>query len=204
MISSFLNLLSRVRQSVDRKLVERRWENLRARGMHIGKDVWLPATTVIDVEHCFLISIGDHCGFGGQCLILAHDAQMDEFLDAGRVGRVIIHESCHIGSRTIILPGVEIGPRTIVGAGSIVSRSLPPDSVCVGSPAKVVGTLSEYLDRHRAKLKAAAKFDYLEYIMDTTPEKSNELRAAVKSQDAYIVGGRTAELNGTGGTLRTG
>ena len=36
---------------------------------------------------------------GEECFILAHDAQMDEFLDAARIGRVIIHQSCHIGSR---------------------------------------------------------------------------------------------------------
>jgi acetyltransferase-like isoleucine patch superfamily enzyme len=59
-------------------------------------------------------------------LILAHDAQMDEFLDAGRIGRVVIRSHSHIGARTVILPGVEIGPRTIVGANSVVSQSLPP------------------------------------------------------------------------------
>ena len=47
--------------------------------------------------------------------ILAHDGQMDEFLDAGLIGKVTIHESCHFGSRTIILPNVEVGPRMIAG-----------------------------------------------------------------------------------------
>ena len=151
----------------------------------------------------FGLGIFDHCGFGGGCVILAHDAQMDEFLDAARVGRVIIHESCHIGTRTIILPGVEVGPRTIVGAGSVISRSLPADTVCAGSPAKVICTLSEYLDKHRRQMQSAPKFDWNEYVANVTPERSAELVAAVRSGDAYIVGGRAAELRGQGQTQRT-
>jgi maltose O-acetyltransferase len=128
---------------------------------------------------------------------------MDEFLDAARVGRVIIHESCHIGARTIILPGVEIGPRTIVGAGSVVSKSLPAETVCSGSPAKVICTLQEYLDKHRLRMKTAPKFSWIDYVHRVTPERNAELLNAVRTQDAYIVGGRTAELKGEGDTART-
>jgi maltose O-acetyltransferase len=123
--------------------------------MVIGEDVWLPDSTFVDTSHCFLIHIGDHCGFGEECVLLAHDAQMDEYLDAARLGRVVIHDSCHLGTRTIVLPGVTIGPRTIVGAGSVVSRTLPPDTVCAGNPARVICSLDEYLDKHRARLAAA-------------------------------------------------
>ena len=149
MIGALLNLASRIKARLDGYRLERRWESLRRMGMRIGHNVNLPASTWIDTSHCYLISIGDHSGFGEQCLLLAHDAQMDEFLDAARIGRIIIHPSCHIGSRTTILPGVEIGPRTIVGAGSVVSHSLPPDTVCAGSPARVLCSLEEYLARHR-------------------------------------------------------
>ncbi len=198
-----LEPLIALKHRLEAKLVERRWNRLKAMGMKIGRDVWLPEDTWIDVPHCNLISIGDHCGFGSQCVILAHDAQMDEFLDAARVGRVTIHESSHIGARTIILPGVEIGPRTIVGAGSLVAKSLPPDTVCAGSPAKVICSLSEYLDKHRQQMKAGPTFPFIEYVRDVTPERSAELVAAVSTRDVYIVGGRTAELKGEGTTLRT-
>ena len=189
---------------LERRRLDRRWAKLRALGMGIGDDVLLPASTFIDTSHCFLISIADHCGFGPDCLILAHDAQMDEFLDAARIGRVIIHESCHIGARTVILPGVEIGPRTIVGAQSVVVRSLPPDTVCAGNPAKVLYSLQEYLDRHRARLATLDTFPYMEYdIRFLTPERRRRLIQAVAQDDAYITGGRAAELRGQGGTPRT-
>ena len=184
--------------------LERRWARLRSLGMHIGDDVLLPGSTFIDVSHCSLISIGDHCGLGPECLILAHDAQMDEFLDAARLGRVIIHESCHIGARTVILPGVEIGPRTIVGAGSVVSKSLPPDTVCAGNPATVILPLAEYLEKHRRRMEKRPTFDYMQYdIRFLTDERRRELSAAVADGDAYMVGGRAAELRDEGGTMRT-
>ncbi len=172
--------------------------------MQIGDDVLLPASTWIDTSHCFLIQIGDHSGFGENCMILAHDAQMDEYLDAARIGRVIIHESCHIGALSVILAGVEMGPRTIVGAGSVVSRSLPPDTVCAGNPAKVICTLDEYLEKHRQRLAERPSFDYARYdISALTPERRAELVASVADGDAYIVGGRSAELRGEGGTHRS-
>jgi maltose O-acetyltransferase len=203
-LGSVLNLAGVIKGRLDRVRRASRWARLRALGMHIGSDVYLPDSTWIDTSHCYLISIGDHCGFGEGCLILAHDAQMDEYLDAGRIGRVVIHPSCHIGARTVILSGVEIGPRTIVGANSVVSTSLPPDSVCAGSPARVICSLAEYLDKHRARLAAAPKFEYLTYGVTPLPaERRAELVAAAGQGHAYIVGGRSAELRGLGGTPRT-
>ncbi len=204
MIGGLWNLGSAVKSYIERVRLEHRWARLRELGMHIGKDVLLPSSTKVDVSHCFLISIGDHCGFGEDCLILAHDAQMDEFLDAARVGRVVIHPSSHIGARCVVMPGVEIGPRTIVGSSSVVAKSLPPDSVCVGSPAKVICSLDQYLDKHRARLAAARTFPYEDYdVRSITAERRAELIAAVEQQDAYILNGRSAELRGEGGSART-
>jgi maltose O-acetyltransferase len=199
-----VDLAASVKSRLERARLSRRWDRLRRLGMHIGEDVNLPASTWIDTSHCFLISIGDHCGFGEQCLLLAHDAQMDEFLDAARLGRVVLHASCHIGARTVILPGVEIGPRTIVGASSVVSRSLPPDTVCAGNPARVLCTLEEYLEKHRSRMAAKPNFDYMKYDAGFLNEaRRAELVAALVKEDGYMVGGRSAELRGEGDTART-
>src|SRR5262249_18831215 len=138
----------------------RRLARLRALGMQLGHNVLLPPSTWIDESHCPLITIEDECGFGQNCVILAHDAQMNELLDATRLGRVIIRRSCHIGAGSIVLPGVELGPRTIVGAGSVVSRSLPAETVCAGTPARVICSLEEYLERHRTQIQARPRFEY--------------------------------------------
>ena len=52
-----------------------------------------------------------------------------------------------IGYRTIILPGVKIGNRCVIGAGSIVNRDIPDNSVAVGNPCKVVKSSDELLEK---------------------------------------------------------
>lgn len=199
-MSQLCRILSAVRSTMERVRLERRWRQLRRQGLQLGTDVWLPRSTWIDPDYCYLISIGDHCGFGEECLILAHDAQMDEFLDGTRLGRVVIRESCHIGARTTILPGVEIGPRTVVGANSVVSKSLPPETVCAGNPARVLCPLGDYLSRHRSKMQVSPNFPYSEIVGGTMSER---LRQLTETGGVYITGGRSAELLGEGGTPRT-
>lgn len=204
MLDRLLDLAATLKGRLQARHLERRWQRLKDLGMHIGQGVNLPASTTIDMSHCFLIHIGDWCGFGGDCVILAHEGQFDEFLDAGRVGKVVIHEHSHIGTRSVILPGVEIGPRTIVGANSVVTRSLPPDTVCAGSPARVICSLDEYLERHRTSMRERPCFPYDQYdIRALTPERRAELVAAVEDGPAYIVGGFTALLEGRAGMRTT-
>ncbi|MBV8049394.1 MAG: sugar O-acetyltransferase [Paludibacterium sp.] len=51
--------------------------------------------------------------------------------------KVTIEDDCWIGGGAILLPGVTIGARSIVGAGAVVTRDVPPDSLAVGNPARV-------------------------------------------------------------------
>lgn len=172
--------------------------------MHIGRDVLLPAATFIDADYCHLISIGDSCAFGPACMVLAHDPTARTLLGAVRVGTVTLNPSCHIGARTIILPGVEIGPRTIVAANSVVSQSLPPDSVCAGNPARPINSLANYLGAHRQRIATSPSFDYGTYSLQyLTPRRRDYMIAALRDRDGYIVGGRSSELSDKGGSERT-
>ena len=138
MINFILNLAGKIKTKIEIARQLRRWENLRKKGMHLGKDVYLPISVWIDVAHCCLISIGDNCSFGDECIILAHDGMPNAYIDATRIGRVTIHELCCFGIRSVILPGVTIGPRSIVGANSVVVTDIPPNTVAAGNPAKVM------------------------------------------------------------------
>lgn len=52
--------------------------------------------------------------------------------------KIVIHENCWIGANVVVTAGVTIGKHCIVAAGSVVTRDIPPYSVAVGSPARVV------------------------------------------------------------------
>ena len=60
---------------------------------------------------------------------------------------VRIGDDCWIGGGAIICPGVTIGPRSIIGAGAVVTRDIPADSVAVGNPAKVIRPLKQDEER---------------------------------------------------------
>lgn len=193
MINFIEDLVGNIKRAVEKKREVRRWKKLQDMGMHIGKNVFMPMSTWIDAAHCYLISIGDRCRFGPNCVILAHDATMNEFLDAGKIGRVIIHESCSIGFGTIILPGVEIGPRVIVGANSVISRNIPPDTVVSGNPAKVVAKLDSFLNYHRLMMRKVPLFPYNEYGVNYLPaSKRRELLEKLDKTFGYITGGYSA------------
>ncbi|HEQ98419.1 MAG TPA: acyltransferase [candidate division Zixibacteria bacterium] len=204
MLGFLLNMLGKIRRRINIYRKKRWWENLRKHGMEIGKGVNLPFSTAIDVSHCFLISIGDNCGFGDECMILAHDAMPNEYLDATRIGRVKIHESCHIGARTLILPGVEIGPRSIVGANSVVAKDIPPDSVAAGNPARVICSMEEYLNKLKASMQKEPLFPYKEYdIKYITKSKKREMIEKLDKTNGFMVGGYTAMTEDGEALVRT-
>jgi maltose O-acetyltransferase len=54
---------------------------------------------------------------------------------------IVIGEDIWIGGGAIICPGVRVGDRTVIGAGSVVTRDLPPDVFAAGNPCRVVRSL---------------------------------------------------------------
>ncbi|SRR5579885_2089859 len=86
------------------------------------------------------IVIGDGCVIGGHCLIFTHSSSLNHF-----EGYPVDFAPIEIGNgvglawRVFVLPGAKIGDGTMVGANSLVAGTLPPHSMAVGYPARVVG-----------------------------------------------------------------
>lgn len=85
------------------------------------------------------ITMGDRVGVGGHGLIFTHGSWANRFLGAPvTFGAVHIGDRVWLPWRVFIMPGVTIGARAIIGAGSVVTRSIPEGALAAGSPAKVL------------------------------------------------------------------
>ncbi len=86
------------------------------------------------------IQIEDFVVLGPNVIIFAagHDYTTLELKDTAQ--NVYIHKWVWIGGKSIILPGVTIGEGAIIGAGSVVTKDIPPYSIAVGNPARVIKT----------------------------------------------------------------
>jgi acetyltransferase-like isoleucine patch superfamily enzyme len=92
-----------------------------------------------DISATKLVRIGRDCLIGTHVIILDND--FHDLLDRHRVPEprpVTIGDRVWIGNRVIVLPGVSIGEDAAVGAGAVVTSDVPPRSVVVGNPARVV------------------------------------------------------------------
>lgn len=66
------------------------------------------------------------------------DVSIPIYIQGVSMAEVVIEDDVWIGGNAVILPGVTIGRHSVVAAGSVVSREVPPYSVCAGVPAKVI------------------------------------------------------------------
>lgn len=96
----------------------------------------------------YLISIGNHCMITEGVRFLTHDGAVwpftDAFPDLQSFGTIDIRDNCFIGINSIIKGKVTIGPNSIVGAGAIVTKDVPPGTVVAGNPAKIISSVEEY------------------------------------------------------------
>ena len=98
------------------------------------------------------IEIGHHCLLGHYTLVLDSDEHGVEHRDVLTPSAPVkIGDHVWIGSRVIILPGVSIGDHAAVGAGSVVTKSIPPNCLAVGNPARVVRELRALNPRARRR-----------------------------------------------------
>jgi acetyltransferase-like isoleucine patch superfamily enzyme len=95
----------------------------------------------------FLISIGNHCTITTGVRFITHDGST--WLMRDQKGRryyyapIEIGNNVFIGVNSIIMPGVKIEDNVIVGAGSIVTKSIPSGVIVAGTPAKIIGKFEE-------------------------------------------------------------
>ena len=119
-------------------------------GVNIGVDNFIPDKKCWSSEP-YLITIGNHCQITSGVRLFTHgggNVARDKYPDFDVFGKIVIGDWVYIGSGSLIMPGVTIGDNVLVAAGSVVTRSVPPRTIVAGNPARVVGTVDDYIDRN--------------------------------------------------------
>lgn len=119
-------------------------EEHRKKGMKIGGACHFFADEF--ASEPFLVTVGNHCtiAYGAYCL--NHDNAISHYDDrfSDFFGEVVIGDNCFIGYRALIMPGVTIGNDCVVGAGSVVTKSVPDGKVVAGNPARIICDTKNY------------------------------------------------------------
>lgn len=141
---------------------------LRAKGVKIGAGCRFSGKSDFGSEP-YLITLGNHVGLGSKITFITHDGGTWVFRDQERFRGVInygwinVLDNCVIGEGVLILPGVTIGPNSIVAAGSVVTRNIPPNVLASGNPAKPVMSIEQYAEW---SLAANPGYDPVAYARD--------------------------------------
>lgn len=143
---------------------------LRKKGVSIGDNVYIARNALIDITRPSLISIGNNCFLNSNVVLLTHDFVSGVFLGSGRSflnssGRIIIGNNVRFGQKVMVLKGVTIGDNCFIGAGSIVTKDIPANSVAVGSPCRVVMSIEEYFQKRLQRSEEEA-LDYARSIWE--------------------------------------
>ena len=115
------------------------------------------------------ITIGDETAIGGHCLIFGHVSWQNYFEGYPvEFSPIEIGNHVGIGWRAFILPGAKIGDGAMIGANSVVNRSIPPRCLAVGFPARIVSKEPEFprkvSDAEKAKMLKQIVDEMVEYL----------------------------------------
>ncbi len=116
--------------------------------LEIGRNFGMTGGSICVAER---VTIGDNVAVGANSVIVDTDFHPIDpkarLLDPqnGKTAPIVIEDNVFIGMNCHILKGVTIGQNSVIGAGSVVSRSIPPDSIAAGNPAIVIRSLKKAL-----------------------------------------------------------
>ena len=141
-------------------------EDAKKQGLTVGKNV-----SFIDIPNFgsepYLITIGDDTTISFDVAFVTHDGGTrvirklpNQNKETVIYGKIEIGKNSFIGCRTTILPNVKIGDNVIIGAGSVVTKDIPSNTVACGIPCKVVCTLEEYIKKHEKDFEYMVSMDY--------------------------------------------
>ena len=173
------SILNRIRRKIIR-LTASPVKYAKIVGVSFGNDLHIYGTIHWGSEP-WIITLGNNVHLTDGVSFLTHDAGIlifkKDIPDLELTKPITVGDDVYIGANTMILGGVTIGNKVIIGCGSVVTRDIPDNSVAVGSPARVIKSADEYLEKaktnsiHLGHLYGQAKdkalMEYYHYTGDS-------------------------------------
>ncbi len=137
-------------------------------GMIVGKEFSCMGNPNFGSEP-YLITFEDYVRVSSNVTFVTHDGGTHAFRDIPKYVEVIKFGKIHVGERTfigcnsIIMPGVSIGKRCVIAAGSIVTHDVPDGTVVGGAPARIIMTTLEYAEKSLKNMPPYDKQSYNEH-----------------------------------------
>lgn len=117
--------------------------NILGRGKIYGKVEWSTEP--------WLITIGDNVHITNGARFITHDGGTLIFRkyvpDLEITKPITIGNDVYFGNNVMVMPGCKIGNKVVIGAGAVVTKDIPDNSVAVGVPARVIKTADEYFEK---------------------------------------------------------
>lgn len=113
----------------------------RPKNINIGSRVFIGKRVILDAYG--KITIGDDCSIAADCKIISGNHNFDDVnlpinKQGYKISEVVIEDNVWLGFNVLIMPGIRIGSGSIIGAGSVVTKSFPKNSIIAGNPAKLL------------------------------------------------------------------
>lgn len=98
----------------------------------------------------FFVEVGDHVQITKGVKFFTHGGAWVlrlKYLDFDCFGRIKIGNNVYIGNNVLIMPGVTVGNDVVIGAGSVLTKSVPSGVIVAGNPAKIISTFNDYVEK---------------------------------------------------------
>ncbi len=131
----------------------------------------------------FLITLHNNVRLSSNVSLITHDGSVHTLKLSEKYkskpihgyGKIEIDDNTFIGANAIVLPGVYIGKNCIIGAGSVVTKSIPDNSVVAGVPAKFIETIEEFALKKESLMPAnwnenELKNHFVQYLKKVIPD----------------------------------
>lgn len=179
-----------LRSHYRKHLLEENWLDDYIRlGMKVGVNHSIQPGVIFDYSHCWLIDIGNNVTIAPGAYLLAHDASSKNLVGYTKVGKIIVEDDVFIGARALIMPNVTLGRGSIIAAGSVVTKTVPPYTIVGGNPAMPIGCrdVEKYRLKCREQLEESPHFEQ-EYTITggITADRKQEMSNLLNNTSGFV------------------